>query len=89
LAYKALKNPIKGTVIDCIVNNPNYKDNRERIADILILLLAGHDTTDYSIAWILLEVAKNQCEQEKLLKDLSAKSMEEPYVSKALLAQCD
>lgn len=51
------------TVIDQIVNNTNYKTDKEGASDILILLLEGHDTTAFSLSWILLELAKSSNEQ--------------------------
>lgn len=56
-AYRKLDNPIKGTIIDLICSNPCYKDDQERTADVLVLLVAGHDTTAYSLAWTLKEMA--------------------------------
>ena len=69
-AYRQLESPLKGTVIDLIACNKNYKDDKERASDILILLIAGHDTTAFSLAWTLLELAKNQSEQAKLQYEL-------------------
>lgn len=83
-SYRKLEDPIKGTVIDRIASNALYKDDMERIADILILLVAGHDTTAYSIAWTLLELAKNPKEQDKLRADLEATPVGERLCSKVL-----
>mmetsp|Transcript_29395 Transcript_29395/g.64771 ORF Transcript_29395/g.64771 Transcript_29395/m.64771 type:complete len:493 (-) Transcript_29395:61-1539(-) len=47
------------TIISRIINNPNYANDDERAADVIIFLSAGHDTTAYSIAFTLLEVARN------------------------------
>lgn len=58
--YRGLQAPLKGTIIDRIMNSELYSSDREIQADIVFLLLAGHDTTGYSIAWTLLELAKNQ-----------------------------
>ena len=69
-AYKNLPNPTKDTLIDCIMNNDAYENDAERAADITILLIAGHDTTAFSIAWILKELAKNPIEQQKLRESL-------------------
>jgi cytochrome P450 len=49
----------KGTVVEYIVNNKNYLNDKERIADMVIFLVAGHDTTAFAIAWTLLELARN------------------------------
>ena len=63
-------NPIKGTVIDCIVSDSSYQNDEERVADILMILVAGHDTTGYSLAWALIELARNRQEQDRLRDDL-------------------
>jgi cytochrome P450 len=57
---------LEDTVIGRIVNNANYKDDLARAADITMFLVAGHDTTGFSIAWILLELARNPNELTKL-----------------------
>jgi cytochrome P450 len=36
-----------------------YKSDMERCADMTTFLVAGHDTTSYTIAWILVEVSKH------------------------------
>jgi len=69
-AYRKLENPTKGTIIDCIMTNDAYENDIERAADITTLLIAGHDTTAYSIAWILKELAKNPNEQRRLRDSL-------------------
>jgi cytochrome P450 len=71
-AYKNLENPMKGTVVDRIMNNDIYKNDAERAADITILLIAGHDTTSFTIAWILKELAKHPLEQQKLRDSLNS-----------------
>lgn len=58
--YRALQAPLEGTIIYRIMNSEVYCSDREIQADIVFLLLAGHDTTGYSIAWTLLELARNQ-----------------------------
>lgn len=70
--YYKLQNPVRGTVLDCIVKDESYKSDEERIADIIVLLVAGHDTTAYTLAWIFLDLAKNKVEQEKLRSELGA-----------------
>ena len=69
-SYRAMGNPIKGTVIDQIAQNKSYKTDKERISDLLTLLFAGHDTTGVSLSWILLELARNPHEQRLLRKEL-------------------
>mmetsp|Transcript_36995 Transcript_36995/g.78130 ORF Transcript_36995/g.78130 Transcript_36995/m.78130 type:complete len:521 (+) Transcript_36995:432-1994(+) len=48
------------TIISRIINNQNYANDVERAADIVIVLVAGHDTTAFSIAWALIEVARSK-----------------------------
>jgi cytochrome P450 len=43
-AYRKNPQPIKGTVIDTIVRNPNYCNDNERAADMIDLIVAGHET---------------------------------------------
>lgn len=84
ISYRKLENPTIGTVMDRIVNNPEYMNDKERINDMLILLLAGHDTTAYSLAWTLKELSKNPKEQSNLRARLLATPEEERYNLKAL-----
>ena len=57
--YRLLETPIKGTIIDCLMTSNIFGSDQERQAEIVFLLLAGHDTTAHSISWILLELARN------------------------------
>jgi cytochrome P450 len=61
---------LEGTVIERIVDNPNYKNDKERIADMIVFLVAGYDTTGYSIAWTLLEMARHAKEVTKARGEL-------------------
>merc|ERR1712194_101023 len=76
-SYNQLESPIKGTVIDCIMKNQGYKNDNERAADILVLLLAGHDTTAYSVAWILIALAKSPIDQAELRDNLKSVTHDE------------
>jgi len=76
-SYHQLESPIKGTVIDCITRNKAYKNDMERVADVLLLLFAGHDTTAYSIAWTLIELAKNPIDQAVLHEELNSVTFNE------------
>ena len=71
-AYRELENPTKDTIIDRMMHNSAYKNDSERFADILFLLVAGYDSTAYSIAWILKELAKNRQEQQHLRDSLNS-----------------
>mmetsp|Transcript_9212 Transcript_9212/g.10686 ORF Transcript_9212/g.10686 Transcript_9212/m.10686 type:complete len:517 (+) Transcript_9212:2-1552(+) len=82
--YRMMENPIPNTVIDCIAKNQSYDNDHERMADMVLLLIAGHDTTAYSIAFTLLELAKHPEEQAKLRNDLGSSSLEEQLQSSTL-----
>ncbi len=83
-SYRQLKSPIQGTVIDLIAKNQNYKSDRERANDIMMMLLAGHDSTAYTAAWTLFELSRNPVEQEKLRYELNSKSLQDPTKSELL-----
>ena len=68
--YRKNESPTPNTVIDAIMQNPNYKGDSERIADIVMMLFAGHDTTGYTMSFALLELSKNPKEQQKLREEL-------------------
>mmetsp|Transcript_7331 Transcript_7331/g.10824 ORF Transcript_7331/g.10824 Transcript_7331/m.10824 type:complete len:496 (+) Transcript_7331:334-1821(+) len=75
--YRALKDPKEGTIISLIANNPNYESDDDRIAEISLFFFAGHDTTGYTLAWTILELAKNPSEQSKLRNAVQNKSSDE------------
>jgi len=83
-AFRENKVTTKGTVIECIANDKEYKSDSERINDIVVFLIAGHDTTAYSLAWTLLELAKNPHEQQTLRKELNELPIEERLKSSSL-----
>jgi len=76
-SYRKLETPTKGTIMDHIMTSTAFETDRDRVGQILEFLLAGHDTTGYSISWILLELARNQEEQKRLRESLSSMSPEE------------
>eukprot|EP00536_Pseudo-nitzschia_multiseries_P014875 jgi/Psemu1/216151/e_gw1.781.11.1 len=69
--YKAIPNPLKGSIIDYLFNNPCYASEDELAADVLLYLTAGHDTTAYTIAFTLLELARNPAEQKKVRDEIA------------------
>lgn len=82
--YRRQVNPTKGTIIDLVVNNDAYRNDEERAAEILLMLIAGHDTTGYTMAWILKELAKNPKDQRRLRDTLRASDSNEWSKSKYL-----
>lgn len=76
-SYRKLETPTKGTIMDQIMTSTAFETDKDRVGQILEFLLAGHDTTGYSISWILLELARNPEEQKRLRASLSSMSPEE------------
>ncbi|CAB9529174.1 hydroxyvitamin D-1 alpha hydroxylase, mitochondrial [Seminavis robusta] len=78
-AYKKLENPTQGTIINLIMCNQAYKNDAERTADIAILLVAGHDTTAYTLAWTLKELAQNPIKQAELRRSIREDDLQAPH----------
>jgi cytochrome P450 len=51
------------------VNSP-YDSDVARGADVITFLVAGHDTTAYTLSWILIEVARHPIVLTKLQQEL-------------------
>lgn len=58
------------SLIYIISNDPDYESDDQRARDILMFFFAGFDTTAHSIAWTMLEMAKNPQEQIKVRQSL-------------------
>jgi len=72
-AYR--KNPKKSknkTIIRMIVENNEYKSDKERLSDIVTMVIAGHETTGFTLGTILMLVAKHPNVAEKLRLELSS-----------------
>ncbi|CAJ1939199.1 unnamed protein product [Cylindrotheca closterium] len=54
------------SLVHLIASDSEYESDDERARDILVFFFAGFDTTAHSIAWTLLELARNPKEQTKL-----------------------
>jgi cytochrome P450 len=70
-AYR--KNPNKSdanTLIKLIATNDHYPSDEDRIGEIIIYLIAGHDTTGFSLATTFTLLAKNPKVAEKLRAEL-------------------
>jgi cytochrome P450 len=57
---------VPATIVALIDANSGYASDDERCADLLVFLIAGHDTTAFSIAWTLCELATHPDEQAAL-----------------------
>jgi len=56
-------------IVGHLVRTP-YPSEKARAADVVTFMLAGHDTTGYTVAWILTELSRNPDVQRKLQKEL-------------------
>lgn len=56
----------KKSLVYLLASDSDYESDDERARDILVFFFAGFDTTAHSIAWTLLELARNPKEQSKL-----------------------
>ena len=70
------------TILGHLVNNNAYASERMRCADVQIFLVAGHDTTGYTLAWLLCELARCPERAARLRDDLARSQPAEaaPYL---------
>ena len=73
----AVSDKTAGTLIESILNNPEYNNDEERYSDILAFIFAGHDTTAYTLAFTLRYLALYPHEQSKLRQSLLELPVEE------------
>ena len=64
--YEKKERTIDGSLIQLIMKSKVFPTEREKATELVNFLIAGHDTTGYSIAWILISLAKHPDEQSKL-----------------------
>lgn len=64
--YNKSANHVEGSVIQLIMQSDRFASHKEKVAQLYEFLLAGHDTTAYSIAWILKSLADHPDEQSRL-----------------------
>jgi len=67
-----------------LCRNQNYSSERERAAEVLMFLVAGHDTTGFSMAWILCEIAKRPDIQDELAAELAAHGKDSPLLVRVI-----
>jgi len=68
--YRSKPNPMKGTIIDLLMNNPCYKNDDELAFELFAYVMAGYDTTAFTLAWTLLELARHPHEQDKIRESI-------------------
>ncbi len=74
------------TIIKLVVNNPAYKNDDERLSDLIALMIGGHDTTSFQIASILMMLSKHPQVADKLRKELAG--LDEAEWSKSVYLRC-
>ena len=57
------------SILAHIVRGP-YKSDKERCAEMTVFMIAGHDTTSYSLSWIIIEIARNPHVYEKVKAEI-------------------
>ena len=70
------------TILGHLVNNDAYASERMRCADVQSFLVAGHDTTGFTLAWLLCELARYPERAARLRDDLARSQPAEaaPYL---------
>jgi cytochrome P450 len=71
-------NPNKQSVVYLMIHDDAYANDDERARDITLYFFGGYETTSHSIAWTVLELARNPEEQQKLRKALAEFLVKEP-----------
>jgi len=84
-SYRANPNKSeKNTIIKLILNNEDLKTDEERVAEMLIFMVAGFETTGYTLSSTLILLAKHPHVAEKLRKELMEMDQEDwsksPYL---------
>jgi len=65
--YKSKPSPVKGTMIDYIMCNPKYRNDKERVNDIIVsVFTAATETSAFGIAWTLILLSKHPDIQKSL-----------------------
>ena len=83
--YRKKENITQGTIIQLIMESDDtYPTDDEKSAQLLEFLIAGYDTTGYSISWILLSLAQNKNAQSSLRNSLRKLSSDRWIHSKEL-----
>ena len=73
------------SILGHLVRSP-YASDKERCADMTTLMIAGQDTTSYTLAWIFLEISRNPAVLTQLKKEIdSAVDEEEEHITQRQL----
>lgn len=56
-------------ILGFLIKSP-YPTDLERTADMLMMVIAGHDTTGYAIAWTIIEVARHRHVYDRIKEEM-------------------
>ena len=59
------------SILGHLIRSP-FKSDHERCADMLMYMIAGHDTSAYSLAWTIIEVARHKDVYTKIKSEIDA-----------------
>jgi cytochrome P450 len=76
-SYRSLESPSEDTIIHFINKNKNYKNDKERASDAIIMAFAAIDTTAYTLSHTLKMLAKYPHYQDQLRAELQSMAVEE------------
>lgn len=68
------------SILGYLVRSP-YPSDKERCADMTTLMIAGHDTSSYTLAWILLEITRHPAVFTKLKKEIDSAIGDEEHIA--------
>ena len=68
--HKSRQDPSQTTLLASMVNDKAYANDQERVCDMVAYLAGGFETVAYTMAWIMLELARNQDIQTRLRNEL-------------------
>jgi cytochrome P450 len=74
------------TMNELLTSSGTNYEQEDLISDMILLFLAGFDTTGYSIGFTLLELAKNQDVQTKLRDELNSASKDPTAAKKRIIS---
>ena len=64
--YKESGKTVHGSLIQHIIDDPNYIDDEDRINDCIILINSGHDSSAYTMAFFILDMCCHKDIQKQL-----------------------
>lgn len=87
--YRSEKSPDEiekdQSILGHLVRSP-YASDKDRCADMTTLMIAGHDTSSYTLAWIFLEISRHPVVLTQLKKEIdSAVGIDDEHITQRQL----